>query len=85
MIIYTCPECGGDLDEIVLTSNPPIYKKRCPMCGWEESKMGEVIRIPYQQSQNLFIPPACRNCSNHPSNGGSGICNCTLGGNAVYC
>ena len=25
------------------------------------------------------IPEACRNCSNHPSNGGSGICNCTLG------
>ena len=26
------------------------------------------------------IPPACRGCSNHPSNGGSGICFCTLGG-----
>ena len=25
------------------------------------------------------IPPACRNCSNHPSNGGSGICQCILG------
>ena len=25
------------------------------------------------------IPDACKNCSNHPSNGGSGICNCTLG------
>jgi len=28
---------------------------------------------------NDTIPPACRSCSNHPSNGGSGICNCTLG------
>lgn len=26
------------------------------------------------------IPPACRNCSNHPKNRGSGICNCILGG-----
>ena len=26
-----------------------------------------------------FIPESCRGCSNHPSNGGSGICNCTLG------
>ena len=26
------------------------------------------------------IPPACRFCSNHPSNGGSGICHCILGG-----
>ena len=25
------------------------------------------------------IPEACKNCSNHPSNGGSGICFCTLG------
>ena len=25
------------------------------------------------------IPVPCRNCSNHPSNGGSGNCNCVLG------
>lgn len=29
--------------------------------------------------QNEYVPDACRNCSNHPSNGGSGICFCTLG------
>lgn len=28
---------------------------------------------------NSYIPEACRNCSNHPSNGGSGNCNCILG------
>ena len=26
-----------------------------------------------------YIPPACRGCSNHPSNGGTGICFCILG------
>jgi hypothetical protein len=26
-----------------------------------------------------YIPEACRSCSNHPANGGSGNCNCTLG------
>lgn len=26
------------------------------------------------------IPETCRHCSNHPSNGGSGVCLCTLGG-----
>lgn len=26
-----------------------------------------------------FIPDACRHCPNHPSNGGAGYCNCTLG------
>lgn len=25
------------------------------------------------------VPDMCRYCSNHPSNGGSGICHCTLG------
>lgn len=31
------------------------------------------------------IPEACKNCSNHPSNGGSGNCNCILGGlNVTY-
>ena len=25
-----------------------------------------------------WVPKCCRNCSNHPSNGGSGFCNCTL-------
>ena len=25
------------------------------------------------------IPPVCRNCKNHPINGGSGICNCIFG------
>ena len=24
------------------------------------------------------IPDPCRNCSNHPSNGGPGICHCTV-------
>ena len=30
-------------------------------------------------SNTDYIPAACRSCSNHPSNGGSGICHCTLG------
>lgn len=31
-----------------------------------------------------YIPEACRNCSNHPSNGGSGICQCILGQQVIY-
>lgn len=30
------------------------------------------------------IPSACKNCSNHPSNGGSGICQCILGQRVIY-
>ena len=31
------------------------------------------------------IPIPCRSCSNHPINGGYGICNCTLGTNTIMC
>lgn len=31
------------------------------------------------------IPDPCKSCSNHPTNGGSGICNCTLGQVPVTC
>ena len=34
--------------------------------------------------RNNYIPEACRNCSNHPSNGGSGICQCILGQTVIY-
>ena len=34
---------------------------------------------------DLNIPPACQYCSNHPSNGGSGICHCILGSPQVTC
>ena len=43
------------------------------------------INTPYQvKDYTTFdlkdnIPESCRNCSNHPSNGGSGICHCILG------
>ena len=33
---------------------------------------------------NTYIPEPCKSCSNHPSNGGSGICNCTLGSPVTY-
>lgn len=31
------------------------------------------------------IPDVCANCPNHPSNGGSGFCNCTLGQPKITC
>lgn len=38
----------------------------------------------YGTTSTDAIPPACRNCPNHPSNGGSGICQCILGQRPVY-
>ena len=31
-----------------------------------------------------YIPKACINCSQHPSNGGSGICSCVLPDEIIY-
>lgn len=39
----------------------------------------------YNTTSTDAIPPACRNCPNHPLNGGSGICHCILGQRPVYC
>lgn len=46
----------------------------------------EMNRIPaIDIMDEPYIPPACRNCPNHPSNGGSGICHCTLGLPQITC
>lgn len=59
----------------------------------ETAKMSELIRqavvnnevYQYKIPNTFPIPEACQNCSNHPSNGGTGICNCTLGLQSVTC
>ena len=35
-------------------------------------------------SIRMRVPNACANCSNHPANGGDGICHCILGLQDVY-
>ena len=51
-----------------------------------ETDNKELYRLVEKTCQNAMdiayprdIPEYCHNCSNHPSNGGSGICNCILG------
>lgn len=50
-IVYTCPKCGGDLEELVLTSFPPQYQKRCKNCNWKTIEKSDdiVVRIPYKE------------------------------------
>ena len=38
----------------------------------------------FYTTSDYYIPNACKNCSNHPSNGGSGICQCILGQRVIY-
>lgn len=47
-----------------------------------------IRKISHPTGVNFYewtIPQACRSCSNHPSNGGSGICHCTLGKPQITC
>ena len=47
---------------------------------WSE-RLNELLTkpYPYDTKLNPYIPEACRECSNHHSNGGFGNCNCVLG------
>ena len=101
-VVYTCPECGTDLEEVVLTSYPPQYRVYCPKCKWSHTERQpedyDVVRIPYTVEKLntmpnssdkftygslMYVPPACKDCPQHPVNGGSGVCHCTLGNNPV--
>lgn len=45
-----------------------------------ERRLFESMEFTEKYQMYKSIPQACRGCPNHPINGGSGICNCTLGG-----
>ena len=49
-----------------------------------ERKVGEFNEF-FSKNMDISEEKAKRRCSNHPSNGGSGICNCTLGTPQVKC
>lgn len=43
------------------------------------------FKVPSWETKLFDIPDSCKTCSNHPMNGGSGNCNCTLGDYKVTC
>lgn len=96
IIIDTCPKCGYDLVSEAICSYPPINYKVCCRCGWHWAENREEIkRVPFQpystdksnlaSRYGIFSKSACLTCPNNPANGGSGICNCTLGQMVVTC
>ena len=81
--IYTCPKCEHDLCCKIVYTDPPFEVYECFNCGWRSEIKQPIIRIPYKTTEMECliesIPAACQKCPNHPLNGGSGFCNCTLG------
>lgn len=66
-----------------------LSKEELTLEEWKEYIDLEVPFMDYNdESYGVFpiseIPEGCRGCSNHPSNGGSGICHCTIGSNITY-
>lgn len=45
-----CPKCGGRVENIALTSNPPIYKNICENCG--ELNIKDMIKPMFIQPSN---------------------------------
>ena len=100
-IIYTCPRCGHDLREVMLTCDPPINRKECFNCGWfHEDPRDDVVRIPFSEKKDnvvdygnglwaetnmVTIKDPCTNCPNRPEDGNISVCHCTLGLPQVYC
>ncbi|MDT3386701.1 MAG: hypothetical protein LIR46_02905 [Bacteroidota bacterium] len=59
-----------------------------------ESKANDILEMLRKQISEAHvwtgdkfdnIPEGCRHCSNHPSNGGSGICHCIIGTQPIMC
>lgn len=56
MIIFTCPKCGHDLINYMLTSDPPLEKKECLNCGWSKYiYQRENIRIPFYEMREVTL------------------------------
>ena len=70
---------------------PKRYKRYYDLSKWTDNNTitnnNIIIHIdyPYNQINKVeYINDNCRYCHNHPSNGGSGICHCTLGLQTFY-
>lgn len=93
MIKYFCDKCGKEIGDFNMNEIFTVKVEPPEVRSWrDEGETGTYILchakpiVIYKDGIKTFpIPDACKSCSNHPSNGGSGICNCTLGTPQVKC
>lgn len=51
----------------------------------EEKRLFEEMEKQEKYNYYKSIPPSCKNCPQHPVNGGPGNCNCILGSYQITC
>ena len=64
-----------------------MYKKVCTISkgdDWYCADGAYSSNLKEPEPQYAYITDACKHCPNHPSNGGSGVCNCSLGVQTMY-
>lgn len=86
-----CLSCSDSTERIVRSllnspRHPEVELFEQQLRGLMKDAFVNLDLLPYQRDAlQTFIPDACRGCPNHPSNGGSGICLCTLGTLEITC
>lgn len=69
-----CEKCGWSW-----TANREADVVRVPFIPPEERRVGDIFWPDKNYAKECDdIPDCCVGCSNHPKNGGSGMCMCTL-------
>ena len=77
----------NDISKFLKLNNPmvTIQKQKELVKQLEEAIKNNPIIAVMNDNKTFGIPEACKYCSNHPTNGGSGICNCTMGLPKITC
>ena len=91
-VIEVCPDCRSEIiSNMSIDDNGKHYlSKKCLKCGFEWLREVEVHELEYVAEIPFVpvcpvewvkptvdpVPEMCRKCSNHPSNGGYGVCHC---------
>lgn len=87
--IYTDGMCRRDKEDMSFEEANIIISKEGSNSEYELLNE-EYLKIKLELEKYTYpdfnsIPESCRGCSNHPSNGGSGICHCILGLPKITC
>lgn len=79
---FKCPDCP---DTVLSCKDCLRYTSRYPQ-NVPVIPNPYMPTVPFDQTVKFTdIPAGCVHCPNHPSNGGSGICHCTIGTMPVIC